>query len=224
MTVSLTVSNTTVVGPEANDALAGGGTGIDFGQVSNGGYSPVLVQEQNTGALDIWVSHDAEIDPITSVKIYAAPYTGTYGGANSAEADFTALLNYGASDIGASKNNADGFSRGLHLDLDWKVSPANQFDYSREAAGNKRIFGKDYAGFDGSDLTKSFKLHADAMSYWNGVSEVDATDPVEATIGKSDDEQLGNRGHFKARFYLNKDATEGGFLQNSLVIAYSFTA
>jgi len=224
MTVSLTVSNTTVVGPEASDTLAAGGSGIDFGQVYNGGYSPLDVQEQNSGALDIWVSHDAEIDPITSVKIYAAPYAGNYGGANSAAADFTTLLAYGASDIGASKNNTDGLSQGLHLDMDWKVSPSNQFDYSREAGGNKRIIGKDYAGFDGSDIGKSFKLHADAASYWNGVSEVDAIAPIAATIGKFNDDQLGNRGHFKARFYLNKDATEGGLLQNSLVIAYSFTA
>lgn len=225
MAVSLTVSNTTVTGPEASDALAGGSTGIDFGQVANGAYAPVISQTNNTGAADLWISHDAAIDPVTNVKFYAAQYSGTYGGANSAAADLVTLLGYGAADTGATKNNADGNSQGLHLDMDWQVSTANQFDYSRETTGQKRIFGKLYAGgADGSDIAKSFTLHQDAMSYWDGTAEIDATAPVAGFIGKSDDAALGNRGHVKARFYLNQAATEGGYLQASIIVSFAYTA
>jgi hypothetical protein len=64
----------------------------------------------------------------------------------------------------------------------------------------------------------------DACSYWNGSSEVDATTPVTGKIGKSSDTVLGNRGHFKKRFYLNTGATAGGILQYDYVVAYSYTA
>jgi hypothetical protein len=225
MAVNLTVSNTTITGLEASDALAGGSTGIDFGQVANGSYSPIISQTANTGAMDIFISHDATIDPITGVKFYVAQYTGTYGGANSAAADLTKLLAYGAADTGATKNNSDGNSQGLHIDMDWQVSSANQFDYTRETTGQKRIFGKLYAGgLTGEDSAKAFTLHADAISYYNGTAEVDASAPVAGKIGKSTDSVLGNRGHLKSRFYLNSAATDGGFLQSGLIVSYSYTA
>lgn len=227
MAVNLVVSNTTMYGSEASDALAGGSTGIDFGQVANGSYSPIISQTANTGALDIFISHDAAIDPITGVKFYVAQYTGTYGGANSAAADLTKLLAYGAADTGATKNNSDGLSQGLHIDMDWQVSSANQFDYTRETTGQKRIFGKSYAGLTGEDSSKAFTLHPDAMSFGTAGSpptEVDAEAPVAGKIGKSSDTQLGNRAHMKARFYLNSDATDGGFLQGGLIVSYAYTA
>lgn len=224
MAVNLTVSNTTVTGAEASDALAGGSTGIDFGQVQNGAYAPVISTAANSGQMDIWIKHDATIDPITSVKLYLAQYSGTYGGAGSALADIATLLAYGAADTGATKNNADGLSQGLRVDMDWQVSTANQFDYTRESPGNMRIFGKSYSGLDGSSLANAFPMHADAMSYYNGSSEIDATTPVAGKIGKSTDTVLGNRAHFKSRFCLNTAATSGGYLQASLIISYSYTA
>jgi hypothetical protein len=225
MAVNLTVSNTTITGSEASDALAGGSTGIDFGQVANGSYSPIISQTANTGAMDIFISHDATIDPITGLKFYVAQYTGSYGGANSASADLTKLLAYGAADTGATKNNSDGNSQGLQIDMDWQVSSANQFDYTRETTGQKRIFGKSYAGgLTGEDSAKAFTLHADAMSYYNGTAEVDASAPVAGKIGKSTDSVLGNCGHLKSRFYLNSAATDGGFLQAGLIVSYSYTA
>ena len=109
--------------------------------------------------------------------------------------------------------------------MDWQVSTANQFLPTREASGQKRIFGFDAgAGIDGSSLALGFPMHADAASYWNGASEVDATTPVTGSIGKSTDTVLGNRGHFKARFYLNSGAVDGGLLQFSTVISFSFTS
>lgn len=224
MTVSLIVSES-VTGAEVSDVLAGGSTGLDLGQVTNGAYSPITLQSANTGAQDIFIRHDAVTDPITNVKFYVATYTGIYGGANSAAADITTLLALGLANTGADKNNADGLSRGLHIDMDWQVSTANQFDPTREASGQKRIFGKDAgAGINGSSLALGFTMHADAASYWNGSSEVDATTPVAGSIGKSTDTVLGNRGHFKGRFYLNSAAVDGGILQWSTVISYSFTS
>jgi len=223
MTVVLTVSET-ITGAEVSDVLAGGDSGLDYGQVTNGNFSPVISQAGNTGQQDIFLRHDG-VNPITDVKLYVDTFSGTYGGADSAVNDITNLLAYGASDIGATANNGDGLSRGLHIDMDWQVNAASQFSYSREAAGNKRIFGKNYTGLDGSSSTLAFPMHVDAMSYWNGVSEIDAVTPVTGSIGGSADTgTLGNRGHFKSRFYLHTAATEGGIFQFDTVINFAFTS
>lgn len=223
MTVLLTVS-TTIAGSDVNDTLSGGSSGSDLGQVTNGSYAPVVNQSLNTGWRDWYIRHDAVVDPITDVKFYLAQFTGTYGGANSAAADFTTVGNYGAADTGATKDNSDGNSRGLHMDMSWDVTSTNAFDYSREGTGQKRIFGKTYTGKDGLSQANAFDLHVDAASYWNGTTEVDATTPVTGRIGKASDTVLGNRGHIKRRFYLNTAAIEGGVLQYDFVISYSFTA
>ncbi len=223
MSVSLTVSET-VTGAEVSDTLSGGTSGLDFGQVVNGSYSPITLQSANTGKQNIFISHNASVDPITDVKFYVAIYSGTYGGADSAADDFTTLSGMGGADSGGTKNNTDGNSRGLHIDMDWQVSDTNQFDYSREATGQKRIFGKNYSGLTGLSLATAFNMHADSASYWNGSSEVDATTPVTGKIGKSSDSVLGNRCHLQSRFYLHSGATEGGVLQFDIVVAFSFTA
>lgn len=224
MSVTLIVSET-ITGAEVSDILAGGDSGLDYGQVTNGSYAPVTSQAANTGQQDLFLRHDG-VNPITDVKLYVDQFSGgVYGGANSPSTDLTALLAYGASDTGATANNGDGLSRGLHIDMDWQVNAASQFSYSREAAGNKRIFGKDYSGLDGSSSTLAFPLHVDAMSYWNGVSEIDAVTPVTGSIGGSADTgTLGNRGHFKSRFYLHTGATEGGIFQFDTVINFAFTS
>lgn len=223
MAVTLTVSET-VTGAEVADVLAGADTGQDYGQVVSGSYTPVILQSANTGAQDMYLSHDAVVDPITDVKSYLATFSGTYGGANSAAADFTTIGNYGAADTGATANNSDGNSRGLRVDMDWQVSTVNQFSYAREATGQMRIYGKTYTTLTGLSLALAFSLHADACSYWNGTTEVDATTPVTGKIGKASDAVLGNRGHVKDRFALNSGATEGGILQFDRVWAYSYTA
>lgn len=223
MSVTLIVSET-ITGAEVSDALSGGDSGLDYGQVTNGAFSPVISQASNTGQQDLYLRHDGT-QPITDVKIYVAEMSGNYGGADSASNDITNLLAYGASDTGATKNNADGLSRGLHIDMDWQVGAASQFDYTREATGNKRIFGKLYSGLDGSSSTLAFPLHVDAMSYWDGVTEADASAPVTGSIGGSADTgTLGNRGHFKARFYLHTGATEGGVFMWDTVINYAHTS
>lgn len=223
MSVTLTISET-IAGAEVSDTLEGGDTGLDYGQVVSGSYAPLVDQVGNDGALDIFIRHDAVDDPITDVKLYVQTYTGTYGGANSSAADFTTLSNYGSSDTGATANNSDGNSRGLHIDMSWNVATLSQFDYSRETSGQKRIFGKTYTTKTGLSLANAFALHVDAMSYWNGSVEADATTPETGKIGISSDSVLGNRGHYKARWYLNSGALEGGILQYDQVYAYSYTS
>lgn len=223
MAVTLTVS-ATITGSDVNDTLAGGSSGSDLGQVTNGSYAPVTSQAANTGWRDWYIFHDAAFDPITDVKFYVAQFTGTYGGADSAGADITTLGNYGAADTGATANNTDGNSRGLHMDMSWDVGSGSAFSYAREATGQKRIFGKTYTGKDGLSLANAFDMHVDAASYWNGSSEVDAGTPVTGKIGKAADSVLGNRGHIKRRFYLNTAALDGGILQYDQVISFSYTA
>ncbi len=228
MTVTM-IASEPITGSEVSDSLNGGSTGLDLGQVVTGSYAPVTLQSANTGAQDLFLRHDSVVDPITDLVFYVDEFSGTYGGANSAAADFTTLTGYGSSDSGATKNNNDGLSRGLHIDMDWQVSVANQFDYSREATGNKRIFGKTYTGKDGVSFATAFPCHVDACSYWNGSTEVDATTPVTGQLagtGQSAGTQqtLGNRVHLKKRFYLHSGATEGGVLQYDYVVAYSYTA
>lgn len=223
MAVTLTVSET-ITGGNVSDGLSGGSTGLDLGQVTNGQYAPLILQSANTGHQDLFIRHDAVTDPITDVSFYLAQFSGTYGGAASAAADFATIGAYGAADTGATANNGDGNSRGLHMDMSWDVATASQFAPSREATGQKRIFGKDYTGDDGLSLSGSFPLHVDACSYWNGSSEVDATTPVTGQIGKSTDTVLGNRAHLRLRAYLHTASTDGGILQYDFVIGYAFTA
>lgn len=224
MAAVLLIASETVTGSEASDTLSGSDTGLDLGQVVNGAYSPITNQSLNTGAQDLFLRNDATIDPVTNVKFYVGTFSGTYGGANTAGADFTTLTGYGSSDTGATKNNTDGNSRGLHIDMDWQVSSTNQFDYSRDGT-QMRIFGKNYGGgLDGASQTNAFAMHVDSASYWNGSSEVDATTPQTSKIGKSTDSVLGNRCHLKKRFYLHSGAVDGGILQYDFVVAYSYTA
>jgi len=226
MAVTLTISET-AAGAAAADVLAGGSTGIDLGQVTNGQYSPLILQSANTGHQDLYIRHDAVIDPITDVKLYLAQFSGTYGGANSAAADFATVGAYGVADgasAASTANNGDGFSRGVHIDMDWQVATASQFGYGREAGGQMRIFGKSYAPNDGLSLALAFDLHVDAMSYWNGATEVDATTPVTGQIGISTDTILGNRGHFRERFYLNTAEINGGIIQFDTVVSFAYTA
>lgn len=224
MTVVLTVSDT-ITGAEIADSLAGGSTGLDLLQVTNGSYSPVIDQGANTGAKALFVRHDAVDDPVTDLGMYVSTFTGTYGGANSAAADFSTLVAYGLANTGATKDNSDGNGRGLWIDMDWDVAVINQFDIATRDGLQVRVFGADYGGgLDGASLAQKFSMYQDAMSYWNGATEIAATAPVTGQLGKSDDTALGNRAHILARFYLHTGALEGGILQANLQFPYSFTS
>lgn len=221
MAVLLTISSV-LDGTAYADSLSGGGSGIDFGQVANGSYTNVISKPANTGALNFFISHNAVIDPITNVKVYLDTFatTGfTYGGAASAASDYTTFKNYGAAS-GSSKNNNDGLSSGLWVDLDAAASTTNQFDQANFPTKVK-IFGDNTT--DGIDLASAFPIPTFAMVY-NAPPETAASSPINGTIGKNGDTALGDAAHLKFRYYLPTSATTGGVFQGAIVISYSFTA
>jgi hypothetical protein len=223
MAVSLTFSET-LSGAALSDSLAGGGTGLDLGACSNNSYAPIVDKSSNTGRQDLYVRHDATIDPITAVKFYLAQYGAesgyTYGGARTAAGDYTAIKNLGNAS-GSSKNNADGLSGGVWLDQRWNVTDANQFD---KATFPTKVFIFGDNGTDGIDLASAFGLITDANVYDNSSVETAATTPVAGKIGKSGDTVLGDRAHLRLRIYLPASHVEGGIFQTELVTAFSYTA
>ena len=209
-------------GPAVADALAGGGTGLDLGQVINSEYTPIINQAANTGLQDIFVGHDATVDPITDVKTFVSQFSQTYGGADSAAADIATLIAKGQADNEATANNSDGLAAGFRIEhggIDIPGLGASAFLPSRAQVD---IYGN--SGTDGIDLASAFDLHVDACVYNNAGTEVDATTPVTGQIGKTGDTVLGDRAHVGVRFYLEDAATDGGILQWDWVWAYSFTA
>lgn len=221
MAVNLTVAKT-IGGAQASDSLAGGGTGIDLGQVVNSQYTPIINQAANTGHQDIFIRHDATVDPITDVKTFIAQFSQTYGGADSAAADIATLIAKGQADNEATANNNDGLSSGLrveHAGIDISTLAASAFLPSRAQVN---IYGNN--GTDGIDLASAFDMHVDAMVYDNAGSEVDATTPVTGQIGKSGDTVLGDNAHVGVRMYLEDTAPDGGIIQWDFVIGFSFTS
>lgn len=226
MAVTLTISET-LDGAAISDSLAGGGSGVDLGSVTNGQYAPIGVQANNEGAQTLYIRHDATIDPITDVKTFLQQYgTGTgftYGGADTAADDYTTLLNEGNAS-GSSKNNLDGNSSGIWIDMDADASTTNQFDQAAFPALVK-IYGDNggAASGDGIDLASAFTMVGDAMVIDSG-GETLATNPVDGQIGKDGDLVLGDNAKIKLRSYLRGNFAQGGILQYELVVSYSFTA
>jgi len=223
MTVSIIVSET-MNGAAFSDALAGGSIGIDWGQASNGGYTPLISQAANTGKKSMWIKHDAVVDPITDCKLFIQQYSGTYGGADTAANDFTTYKNKGYASASSNANNIDGLYSGLVVEMDYAVSTASQFDPAR--VGTQAFIFGDGVGSpqDGIDLTSAFPLKTIAMVYDNAGTPVVATTPVEGKIGKSGDAVLGDNAAMYWRFFLEAAAVTGGIMQVDVVIAYSFTA
>lgn len=237
-------------GTAVNDTLAGGGSGIDFGNVINGSYAGVVDKPTNThndNVCRFFLSHNATIDPITEVKFYMAAYHLTYGGALSAALDY-ASASHGMTNIGlasgSSKNNNDNLSGGLWLDMDWDVTVTNQFDYATRV-NNVRIFGKPLSGVtgsmatpnagiglvnqngqDGTNLAEAFFLNSDACLYSSddNTNETAPTAPVHGRIGKQNDTALGDFAKLLFRVYLPGTYPDGGIIQFTNVISFSFTA
>lgn len=248
MAVSLTISET-LDGAAVADALATPGpvnTGVDFGSVVNGSYAPVTLKANNTGRQDLFIRHNAVVDPITAVKTYIQTYgTGTgygYAGADSAANDYANKLTAFGNGSGASKNNANGLSGGLWIDMNavlTDVAASTQFDWAVNGydsvglgqGGNNtvRIYGDN--GVDGLNLATSFDLHTracvintnqalggDAVNGWV------PTAPVTGVIGKDGDTAKGDNAHTKLRLYVPAAAADGGIVQWEWVIAFSYTA
>jgi hypothetical protein len=220
MTVLLTVSEA-FLGSGYADSLAGGGSGIDLGSVINGSYTPLVDQPTNDGAQQVFVRHNATVDPITDVKTFIQQYSQTYGGADTPANDLATLIAKGQASSSSDANNDDGLASGLHTEMQWNVSQSNQFLPSR-IGSQVRIYGD--AGTDGISLASAFDVIAAAMVKNNAGSEAAPSAPVLGTIGKSGNTVLGEAAHLRLRFFLEQAASTGGIVQWDWVIAYSFTA
>ncbi len=226
--VNLTVSET-MGGSAFADALSGGGTGIDMGNAVTGAFTPVSNQTTNAGHKDVFVTHDAVVDPVTDFKTHLGQYgviTGAaYGGATTAAADFTKVLNMGDQSTGAVANNGDGLSSGLHIDMDWQVAQSQQFNPSRIGA-QVQIYGDNGGAATGQGRTvgTAYTMHVDAMSRNNAGSEVDASAPVAGKIGKAGDAVLGDQAHPRLRFYVRSNEAQAGIMQWEWISTYAFTS
>ena len=143
----------------------------------------------------------------------------TYGGADSSAGDNTTIISLGNAS-GSSKNNADGLSGGLWIDMDADASSVNQFDQANFPSFVK-IYGDSLT--DGIDLNSAFPLITDAMVY-DAPGETLASAPVAGQIGKANDTVLGDNAKVKLRIYLPDAYVDGGIVQWEWVIAYSFTS
>lgn len=222
MTVTATVSET-LDGAQVSDSLDGGGTGVDLGAIQSNSFGPIIDKTLNQGEQSLYVHHDAVDDPITGCKTFIQTFgTGTgftYGGAASAAADFTELTNLGNAS-GSSKNNADGLSGGLWIDMDWDSNDTTRFDQATFPAIVK-IYGD--SGTDGLSLSTAFTVNSTAMVVDSG-GETAASAPVSGSIGKSGDTVLGTNAHVNLRLYIPASSTTGGVIQWEWVFVYSFTS
>lgn len=221
MAVNLLISKS-LTGGAVNDSLAGGSSGLDLGQLINGEYSPIVEKSANTGHADLYISHDATIDPIQDYKTYIGQYSGVYGGANSAAADIATVIAKGQADNELTANNSDGLSSGFrieHAGISIGSLGSSAFLPSRAQVN---IYGNN--GTDGIDLASAFDLHVDALVYDNAGVEVDATNPVTGQIGIIGDTVLGDHAHVGVRFYLEDAAPDGGIAQWDYVHSFSFTS
>lgn len=234
MAVSLFVSPTlagssTTAPSEFSDSLAGGGTGINLGQVANGLYAPIVDQATNDGAQTVYLSHNATIDPVTDLKVFISQYSQTYGGAVSSLSDYTKIKAEGQTSTSGTgdKNNSNGTSSGIWIDFDADVSQSNQFDIATRPSDVK-IFGKSNLGID---ATSAYAFPASSAVYAaTSASEAIPSAPVAGKIGKSSETgfggnaELGNRAKFRTRVYLRSAFPDGGVFQVDYSIRYSFTA
>jgi hypothetical protein len=231
MAVLLTVSES-LGGAEVSDSLAGGGTGIDLGQVVNSQFAPIIDQVTNNGAQVLFLRHNAVVDPITNLKVYMDSYsrTGfTYGGAGTANSDYTVLKAEGsASDVSAAaKNNSNGLASGVWMEQQYNVATSNQFDIATARGGDAgtkyvQIFGKSAQGIDEAT---AYGVIKEACLYTpDNLAENAPSAPVNGKIGVSTDNVLGNRAKLRFRIYLRDAFADGGIFQFSLIARFSYTA
>lgn len=248
MSVVLTISET-LDGAAVADALATPGpvnTGVDFGSVVNGSYAPVTVQANNTGRKNLFIRHNAVNDPVTAMKTFVQQYgTGTgygYAGADSAANDFNNKIKALGNASGGSKNNADGNSGGLWIDMNailTDVAAGTQFDWNTngiDSVGGTnggddtvRIYGDNLV--DGISLASAFDMHAKAMvidsdqsAGGDGVNGWVPTGPATGILGKNGDTVRGDNAHTKLRIYVRSDTIDGGIVQWEFVVGYSYTS
>lgn len=204
-----------------NDALDGGGFGIDFGVGTNNQWTPIIDKTSNTGYLSVYLSHDG-INEITELKMYIGQYglgTGyTYGGDDTAANDLATLLSLGDAS-GSSKNNADGNSGSLWIETDSDVSSVNLFD--RAARPTEIIVTRTGVA---DTLANAVTIPAASMIYDSGGAvETQPSAPVDGTIGPSGNTVFGDRAKLLKRVYFPNSFSTGGVFQFEIIFVYAFS-
>jgi len=229
ITVSESLNGTLVA-----DLLNGGGSGVDMGSITNNSYGPIGPggPSDNSGAKNIYARHDGA-NPITNMRTMIRPFGGitgfTYGGSESPNDDMTTLKNL-ANISGDSKNNANGLSGGVWIDMDADVASINQFDFANNGfdsvggsnGGNDTVRKYGDNLIDGVTLEEAFPVKADAMVYNSG-GETVASAPVDEQLGEAGNSVLGDNFKAKLRAYLPDNFDKSGVLQFEFVIVYAFT-
>jgi hypothetical protein len=224
VSVSLTVSKT-IAGAQVADLLNGGGSGVDMGLCSSGQYCPIVSQNLNTGWLDLFVRHDAVVDPITDLATSISTFSQTYGGDDTATDDYDLMKTKGYNSGTATANNSDGLGSGLRVEMDADVPGALGLSAFLPSRSQVKIYGRDYgSGQQGITIPTAFLVHQDAMTWNNAGIETDASVPVAGKVGKSGDTVLGDRAHLKMRYYLPSGPAEGIKIQWDLALVYSYTS
>lgn len=232
--VLLTVSET-LNGAAVSDALNGGGLGIDYGSILNKSYGPLGAggPADNSGFQAAYVRHDGA-NPITNLRTMINQFgtlTGfTYGGAESPSDDFTTLKNL-ANASGDSKNNADGLSGGVWIDMDSDGATINQFDYANNGfsdsggseGGNDTVRKYGDALNEGIDINSAFPVKAAAMVYDSG-GESQPSAPVDEQVGEASNSVLGDNFKAKLRGYLPENFDKSGVIQFEWVLIYAFSS
>jgi hypothetical protein len=219
MSVVLTVSPT-IGGAAYNDALSGGGFGIDYGVGTNNQWTPIIDKTANTGSLGMYLSHNGT-NEITDLKYHIQTYgVGTgyaYGGADSAANDYSNLLSLGDGS-GSSKNNADGLSGGVWLETDMDVSAANFFD--RAARPTEIIVARTGVA---DSLANAETIPSASMAYNNVGVPVLPSAAEDGKIGPTGNTVLGDTGILYARAYFPNSFSNGGIIQWETVFVFAFS-
>lgn len=221
MTATLLVISNAINGAQASDSLDGGGTGIDMGNVATSSFAPLTSKNLNQGARDLYIRQDGATDVqdvATFIQQYGVGTSFTYGGAASAAADFATMKTLGLAS-GGSKNNIDGLSGGLWIDMSWNANDSTRFDQANLPALVK-IYGDNNT--DGVDLSSAFPVVAQAMVWDNAGTETAGSVPADGVIGPAGDTVNGDNAHVKLRIYLPASYGGSGKVQTEWVVSYTY--
>lgn len=225
MTVSLTASKT-LNGSGVTDNLAptgSGNTGVDMGSAGTNSWTPLTNKTANQGHLNLYLRHDGVNDIqdlVTFIQQYGVGTSYTYGGADTAANDYAALKTLGFGS-GSSKNQADGLSAGLWVDMNWQSNDSSRFDQANFPT-NVKIYGDNNT--DGIDLDSAFTVIAAAMVYDNGGTETSGSVPVDGTIGTAGNTVHGDNAHIKLRMYIPTIYSRTNINQFEWVASYTYTS
>ena len=200
--------------------------GFDIGAVGTGLYAPIVSKAANTGYLDLYIRHD-HTDTIHNVKTFISKIgllsTYTYGGSDTAQNDYDNLVALGAaSDVSANaKNNGNGTSGGLWVDMNFLSDNSTRFDIANYTNAVK-IYGKDNNGIT---FGSAYDIYADAMVMDVAGVETQATSRQTGKIGKEGDVGLGEAAHLKLRIYIPSSYNgAGGYIQGEFNVIYTEAA